>query len=145
MAADRRDAIVDAVMARMETIKTANGYNTDAGGRVTRWRATEPSESACPTIDVRDPARELSGSFTQAIRDYSLTVECIGSVAGGADADGNLNLLLDDILTAMLDGDATFGGLVIDTVFEADEKLVSQQNVKTGVAISRFKIRYRKN
>ncbi|MDA8122248.1 MAG: hypothetical protein M0Z38_06755 [Deltaproteobacteria bacterium] len=144
MAADNRDAIVDAIVARMQAITKVNGYNTDVGGSVTRWRANEPAESACPTIDVRDPARSLAGEYTQTIRDYKLTIVVCGFAAAGSDTDGEMNLILEDILKAMLSGDVTFGGLAQDTVYAGDEKQLSQNNVKTGIAIVRFSVTYRK-
>lgn len=38
MADSKRQKIVDAIIARMETILTANGYDTDLGTQVADWR-----------------------------------------------------------------------------------------------------------
>lgn len=142
--ADNRDAIIDAIVARMETIRTANGFQTDAGERVSRWRSTDPGESACPAIDVRDPDRKPKGVYSQNLRDYELAVEIAAFSAGGEDTDGGLNRILEDILKAVLEGDLTWGALAINTVFESDRKGLSQMGAKVGVAVARFLIHYRK-
>ena len=142
--ADNRDAIIDAIVARMETIRTANGFQTDAGERVSRWRSTDPGESACPAIDVRDPDRKPKGVYSQNLRDYELAVEIAAFSAGGEDTDGELNRILEDILKAVLEGDLTWGALAINTVFESDRKGLSQMGSKVGVAVARFLIHYRK-
>src|SRR3990170_2136288 len=134
--ADNRDAIIDAIVARMETIRTANGFQTDAGERVSRWRSTDPGENACPAIDVRDPDRRPKGVYSQNLRDYELAVEIAAFSAGGEDTDGELNRILEDILT--------WGALAINTVFESDRKGLSQMGAKVGVAVARFLIHYRK-
>jgi hypothetical protein len=144
MAADNRDAILDAVVARMQTITTANGYSTDAGQRVSRWRAAVATPAECPAIDVRDPERRPLGVYTQNVRDYELTVECTAFAAAGADTDGALNQIVDDILKAVLEGDETWGGLAVKTVFDGDRKGLDQKDVKVGLAVLRFLIHYRK-
>lgn len=144
MAADNRKAIRAALVARMQTIIKANGYNTDVGLSVTSWRTSEPAESACPTIDVRDSLRTPAGMFTQNIRDYTLGVAIAGFVASGSDTEDDMDDVIEDVMKAMLDGDVSFGGLAINTVWERDDKGISQNNAKVGVAVVRFLIQYRK-
>ena len=144
MAPDNRDAIVDAVVARMEGITVANGYLTDAGQHVFRWRSADLAPAECPAIDVRDPDRRPLGVYTQWVRDYELSVECAAFASAGADTDGALNRIVEDILKAVLEGDDTWGGLGIKTVFESDRKGQDKKDVKVGVAVARFLIHYSK-
>jgi hypothetical protein len=140
---DNRDAIVDAVVARMQGITTANVYQTDAGQNVFRWRTADVAPSECPAIDVRDPERRLLGVYTQNVRDYELAVECTAFAAAGAGTDTALNQIVEDMLKAVLDGDETWGGLAVKTAFEGDRKGLEQRDVKVGIAVVRFLIHYR--
>ncbi|MBE0568730.1 MAG: hypothetical protein IH577_03520 [Deltaproteobacteria bacterium] len=146
MGADNRDAIVDAVVARMQTITVANGYVTNAGARVYRWKASVVAPSECPAIDVRDPDRRPLGVYAggAVVRDYELTVEITGLAASGADTDGGLNLIVADIMKAVLEGDQTWGGKAIQTKYDSDRKGIDQRDVKVGIGVVRFLIHYRK-
>ncbi len=141
---DNRDAIVDAVVGRMQQIRVANGYLTDAGQHVFRWRSADVAPTECPAIDVRDPDRRPLGIYSNVVRDWELAVECSAFATSGADTDGALNRIVGDILKAVLDGDRTWGGLAIKTTFDNDKKGLDQRDVKVGVAIVRFLIQYRK-
>ena len=138
-----RDAIVDAVVARMQGITVANRYLTDAGQHVFRWRSADVAPTECPAIDVRDPDRRPLGLYNNVVRDWELAVECSAFASSGADTDGALNRIVGDILKAVLDGDRTWGGLAIKTSYDNDKKGLDQRDVKVGVAIVRFLIQYR--
>jgi len=141
---DNRDAIVDAIVARMRQIRVTNGYLTDAGQHVFRWRSADLSPAECPAIDVRDPDRRPLGLYNSVVRDWELAIECCAFASSGADTDGALNRIVGDILKAVLDGDRTWGGLAIRTTFDNDKKGLDQRDVKVGVAVVRFLIQYRK-
>jgi hypothetical protein len=141
--ADNRDAIVDAVVARMQQITVANGYLTDAGQRVFRWRSADVAPTECPAIDVRDPDRRPLGLYNNVVRDWELAVECSAFASSGADTDGALNRIVEDILKSVLGGDKTWGGLAIKTTFDNDKKGFDQKDVKVGIAILKFLIQYR--
>ena len=140
---DNRDAIVNAVVTRMQEITAANGYSTDAGQHVFRWRSADVSPTECPAIDVRDPERRPLGLYNDVVRDWELAVECTAFASSGADTDGTLNQIVDDILKAFLGGNRTWGGLAIKTTFDNDKKGLDQRDVKVGVAVVRFLIQYR--
>jgi hypothetical protein len=142
--ADKRDAIVDAVVAGMQAILVANGYATNAGLRVSRWRAAAVTPPECPAIDVRDPDRRPVGIYTGNVRDYELAVEITAFAAAGANTDGALNLLMADVMKAVLEGDTTWGGKALDTKFDGDRKGLDQRDVKVGLGVVRFLIHYRK-
>ena len=71
---DNRDAIVDAIVARMRQIRVTNGYLTDAGQHVFRWRSADLSPAECPAIDVRDPDRRPLGLYNSVVRDWELAI-----------------------------------------------------------------------
>ena len=64
----KRQRIVDAVVARMKTIRTANGFETDAGRRVEVWQprfderelASEPSKVILVVCDLAAPVSKES-------------------------------------------------------------------------------------
>lgn len=141
---DNRDAIVDAVVARMQGITAGNGYLTDAGQHVFRWRSAEVASAECPAIDVRDPDRRPLGFYNGVVRDWELAVEVSAFASSGADTDGALNRIVEDILKAVLDGDRTWGGFAIRTTYEKDQKGLDQRDVKIGMAVVRFLIQYRR-
>jgi len=86
-----------------------------------------------PTGDVR--VAQIAGLAGLATNAFA---------SAGADTDGALNRIVEDILKAVLEGDDTWGGLGIKTVFESDRKGQDQKDVKVGVAVVRFLIHYRK-
>ena len=141
---DNRDAIVDSVVVRMQGITVANGYLTEAGQHVSRWRSADVASTECPAIDVRDPDRRPLGLYNSVVRDWELAIECCAFASSGADTDGALNRIVEDILRAVLDGDRTWGGLAIRTTFDNDKKGLDQRDVKVGVAVVRFLIQCRK-
>ncbi len=53
MADSKRQKIVDAIVARMETILTTNGYSTNIGGRVKDWE-TNWDQKELPAVSVCD-------------------------------------------------------------------------------------------
>lgn len=140
---DNRDAIVNAVVTRMQQIMVANGYFTDAGQCVFRWRSADVAPTECPAIDVRDPDRRPLGIYDGIVRDWELAIEVSAFSSSGADTDGALNRIVEDILKAALLGDRSWGGLAIKTTFDSDRKGLDQREVKVGVAIVRFLIQYR--
>lgn len=144
MADDSRNAIVAAIVTRLKTIKKTGGFKTDAGTNVTTWRAVPPASSECPTLDVRDSTRRKKGVYTQGVKDYDLTVDVMAFEAIGSTVNQDLDNAIEDIIKALEEGDDTFGGLTIEIEYEEDNKFIDQREVKTGVAVVRFAIRYRK-
>jgi hypothetical protein len=71
----RRQEIVDAIIARMQLISTANGYATNAGARVEDWpRRFDDSE--CPALGVCDVSEDSDkGDRESEIETRTLTVQ----------------------------------------------------------------------
>lgn len=141
--AARREQVMDALVGRLETILVSGGYSTDAGKNVFRWRTTSLGPGEVPGCIVRDPSRRVTYEFDDTQRDYELTIEVVGIAEPGDDADSRLNLMIDDILKAMLNGDRTFGGVANDITPQGDEKIFDQQERRVGGVLVRFNVRYR--
>ena len=54
----KRQKIISAIVARMETIRTANGYQTEIGAHVDDWRTNWPTEQM-PALSVCDTVEEV--------------------------------------------------------------------------------------
>lgn len=55
----KRQKLIDAVLARMQTIRTANGYETDLGSNVDDWRVNWDSKEL-PALSVLDTVAEVA-------------------------------------------------------------------------------------
>lgn len=139
----RREQVMAAIVARLGTIRTSGGYQTDVGSHVFRWRATSLGPDEVPGCIVRDPARRVTYEYSDTARDYEMSISVIGVAEPGDAADANLNLVVDDLLKAMLEGDRTLGGVVNDIVPDSDEKVLDQQSQRLGSIEVRFVVRYR--
>jgi len=143
MADEKREQVMAAVIDRMKTIRTANGYLTDIGKNVFRWRMTPLNEGEVPGMSVRDPRRTVLRRYSDSLRDYQLTVEMEAVSAPGSLTDSDLNNTLQDLYRAFLEVDPTFGGLVFSAEPDSDEKTFDHQAQKFGSAICRFNLTYR--
>ncbi len=113
MADTKRQQIVDAVKARLQTILTAGGYRTDAGGNVSEWRASDWGQNEDPGLILRDEDWD-SSAIGPGYQDHDLhlSVEC---VAVGTGTAATVRQMAADVLQAAAVDD-TFGGLAIQTV-----------------------------
>ena len=141
--AARREQVMAAFAARMETVRVSSGFNTDLGKNVFRWRTTALGPGEVPGCIVRDVSRRVTYEYSDTQRDYEMAVEVIGMASPGDAADSNLNLVNDDIYKVVLEGDRTLGGVVNDIVPESDEKVFDQQERRIGGVLVRFNVRYR--
>jgi hypothetical protein len=141
--ATRREQVMAAIVARLETVLASSGFNTDLGRNVFRWRTTALGPNEVPGCIVRDVSRRVTYEYSDSGRDYEMTVEVIGQAEPGERADALLNLVVDDIYKAMLEGDRTLSGVVNDIVPDSDEKVFDQQERRIGGVLVRFNVRYR--
>ncbi len=130
--ADRRQAIVDAIRARLATILTTNGYNTNIGLHVFEWKVTAFAESDFPAVAFRDTdpkVRELTGGM----QEVSLPVEFIIGAASGASTMQIIRAAIEDVLSA-INSDFTWGGLAWDTAIDTIEAFAEAEGKLTGLA-----------
>lgn len=128
----KRQEIVDAIKARLQTIQVANGYDTDLGRHVFEWKVTAFADTELPGVAFRDTEQtvaELTGGF----RNVSLTVEFILGAASGAGTSSIVRQAIADVVRC-IDSDPTWGGLAWDTAIQSDEMFMDHDGKLTGLA-----------
>ena len=128
----RRQEIVDAIKARLQTLQVANGYGTELGLHVFEWKVTAFADSELPGVAFRDTEQtvaELTGGF----RNVSLTVEFILGAASGAATASVVRQGIGDVVRC-IDTDPTWGGLAWDTAIQSDEMFMDHDGKLTGLA-----------
>lgn len=105
-----RQNILDAVVARLKTITTANGYNLAIGSKVYDWRLSPLQPADLPAIEVRDTEGQIELYDLAGGLIHRLNV-IIVVLASGITAAATVRKGLQDISRAMY-VDRTFGGKV---------------------------------
>ena len=124
----KRQAIVDAMVTRLQTILTGGGYETNAGQNVKVWLERPFAISELPGINVRDS--DSTTTVTHGLDQHDLRFELDLFVASSA-AVATIRQVIGDVVAA-IGTDKTFGGTVIDTLQEEelfqlqhDEKIIA--------------------
>lgn len=136
----RRQEIVDAIKARLSSIRTANGYDTDLGLHVFEWKVTAFADSELPGVCFRD-TEQLVAELTGGMRNISLTVEFILGAAAGAATASIVRQGIGDVVRC-IDSDPTWGGLAWDTAIQSDEMFMDHDGRLTGLAKVTAAIKY---
>lgn len=107
--------IVKALAARLEVIRTANGYRTDAGAQVYRGRIVFDASDSLPALTVfddEDDVLQINGAL-RAKLGLSVTIEGIAQADPDNPSDTG-HAMVADIKKAIFspDYDQTFGGMV---------------------------------
>ncbi len=108
-----RQQIINAVIARLQTIAIANGYSADLADNVHEWPALNVSLDKMPAAIVTDPGGQIDDAGVIGRTDHSLQVE-IELIAKGATAVADIRALVGDVLTAV-GTDPEWSGLAVDT------------------------------
>ena len=147
-----RQLLLDAVKARLATIRTAAGYYTDIGATVSEWRVTAFDEGELNAVTVRDPEDlPIAGTIQgmNAVMDRHLTV-VIGLPfwGGSAEAAAVVRKAVADVYKAIGASDGIYpgeqwGGLAMQTEDLGNTLVVRQEDQKVvGVDIT-IRIQYR--
>jgi hypothetical protein len=139
MADSIRQSIVNAVDARLKTIKIANGYETDIGLNVNRWKAIPVSSDKEYELIYRDVSCETV--YLEAHR-HKLHFEVEAIIKAGSISDNQVRKMLADILKA-IGVDPQWSNLAINTHPEGDEINILQTEKIIGGTIIRFAIEFR--
>jgi hypothetical protein len=103
-----RKQLIDAIVVNLSAIRTANGYNTNAGASVSTEAVQLPNASAA-TINVRWEV--LQKATDPAVRrTHRLMIVRIAVLVptGLDDAESLLDLAIDDVERALQDKQATY-------------------------------------
>lgn len=142
MADSIRQQIVAAVVTRLKTITTANGYNTEVGAsNVSDWLTASASQSDTVTVSVED-ADERSEQIVSSVQLHELDVKIAAGIRGGANAPQDARNLLADFHKC-IGVDRTWGGLAQDTLPGESRLQAEQADKKIGLVELTVTIKYR--
>ena len=139
---NKRQQIVDAIETRMKTIRTTNGYATNAGAHVFTWIRTQVPETEMPAISIYDGDCPIDYdnaplNFPHHLLDVALVAEAKGSTA-----QVDVRKIIADIVKA-IGADLTWGGLAIDTDLISHGINMEQGDKPAGAGIVQIRITYR--
>ncbi len=140
MASSVRQLIVDALIARLQTITTINGYETELGSNITEWRTEEWQESDLPGCDVRDPdeSTEVKGQHHYNTINFEIEAKVQSATAPDVVRD-----VIADINKA-IGTDPTFGGLAYNVTPVENESIDFEKKDKSfGGVTMKLEISYR--
>ncbi len=133
----KRQDIVGAVKARMLTVLTANGYQTNIGADQTEWHLTAKAADALPSHEVRDAVEEAvvdkpnAGLYERRL-EITIIAELLEESAGATQA----RLALADIIKAV-GVDTMWGGLAKFTLPLEERIMVAEEGQRiSGVTIT---------
>lgn len=133
-----RQQVMEAIQARLETIRVSAGYLTDVGINVFQWRDPmgepfQPHEKPC--CFLRDASSEIT-SLDSTVHEHALSVE-IGALVDRDDAVAAMRDLEAD-LTKAIGADRFFGGLVKfcqPTGTQSDVKTTGERNAVVRITL----------
>lgn len=129
-----RQKLVEAVDARLKTILTTGGYETNIGANVFWWRARLDPNSL-PAIACRD--RQHQEVATAGAWRRTLMIDMEIYLAPASAPDTVMRQALADIETA-IGSDVTFGGLAEDTQYIEGEHMSLDDHENVIVASGFF-------
>jgi hypothetical protein len=140
----KRQLIVDAVKARLATIKTTGGYQTNIGNNVKEWLLTSLEESELPAVTLADGVEKTiipaegknSGLYTRQLP-FAANL-----VLAESDATATLaRKAIADVITC-IGKDDTWGGLARRTLPDTDDLTVDSEGQRIGGARITFIVEY---
>lgn len=99
-----RQQIVDRFEAKLQTIATGNGFQTNVGSKVFEWRATPFMPQDLPALiwrDLDEPIEEDTRFSSRHKRTLHMQVEIVGS---GASSPADYRKMLADVERAIKSG-----------------------------------------
>lgn len=144
MEPNMRNDILTALLDQLETITTANGYQTNIGAKATYWDNYDSDYSGPETVTFRDS--EANYEAVNAFYDLRLTVQVEAiSYLTGADKLSKPAALLSDLRTALFDVRwwENTGAIKISPVM--DTKDISALGKKACRVVLEIEIQYRED
>lgn len=148
MADSLRQTLVSAIKTRMQTITTANGYETNIGNAVWNWKTGiwTIAEFEAGGIDIRDGKERIETSSTGLTReDHHLTVDFVIMVGTGATTGVTVRKAIADVYKA-IGTDRKWGLTFVQTTWPVEvDMLVDQDEKIVGGAQIEIEVIYRSN
>lgn len=132
--ANKRQSIVDAVVARLKTITTANGYTLNIGSRVYDWRMNPARPAELPIIELRDGDAPIEIVNMDCDQSHRLHIDIV-VMTSGSDAASKARSGLQDVSRA-IHTDITFSGLA--KVFMPESTALEVQQDEQTLAAGRY-------
>ena len=145
MAASIRQQIISAMVTRLGTITTANGYLTNIGNSVALWRTTEFEKwemPSCSIADTQDTAEVSDLRPNGGHERHKLTVEILAVISDGDNTPATLEQARADIINA-IGIDPRWGGVAEWTTPSGDNKQISQKDKVFGAVKVTVTVSYR--
>lgn len=141
-----RQQIVDAIIARLQTINTANGYATDIGERVEDWpRRFEEAELAELTSGAALGVCDLTAESDRAEREARLTLHQLPvqiRIFATTDTPARtLRAMLGDVIQCVGQDD-TWGGLALDSRPVRDGFIIPSEAMEIAGAAVEIEVSY---
>jgi len=132
-----RERIVSALVARLKTLTTANGYASNAGSNVYWWYPESLQVEAIPTLVIRDAGDSITPSGRN-LCEHSLRIEVNGFISDGVNTAGACQDLIGDIVAVVMDPEDRTLSDVCDTLTFTDGGSIQldQQTDKTVGSVS---------
>lgn len=139
-----RQQIVDAVDARLKTIKIQNGYDSDLGNSVFRWPTNFIAHDKTTALIYRDlDAEVFDAAHNKSDHRLNFVAEIMARL--GTITDSEIRKMLNDVSRA-LGVDHTLGGLAITLKITAHSINDMEQTEKIiGAGTINFTVHYRTN
>jgi N-acetylglucosamine-6-phosphate deacetylase len=139
MATSIRQQIMTAVDARLKTVTTDNGYNTNLGASVHEWRETALEIAELPGVIYRDISQTTVIAVGYHVHNLVLELDIFVS---GASAPALLRQCIADAITAV-GTDRQWSTLAEDTLPVNDENIaIEHEGKRIGGVRLRFVIQY---
>jgi len=141
---EKRQAIIDALIARLQTIRITNGYYTELGANVFAYRTTPIQDDELPAANVTDGDESKGDQFTgnspvlNRILDVSIDILL-------KEGDMSINAARRGIIDCekAIGSDIYFGGLAFYTDFISSNIVLDQKtNVVAGAKLM-IRVTYR--
>lgn len=134
---------MEAIQARLETIRVSAGYLTDVGINVFHWRDPQgepfqPLEKPC--CFIRDASSEIT-PLDNTVHEHAVAVE-IGALVDRSDAAAVMRDIEADLFQA-IGVDKTFGGLCYYCQTSGTQSDVKTTGEKNAVVRIMLELRYR--
>ncbi len=128
MADSRRESIVAAIHTALQTITTANGYETNLGQHGFKWKGGPWQSGELPGYDLRDVADEINaannGGSTVGLNreDHRLQVEIHLATSAAAEIDKQLRKMIADVYKK-IGTNRTFGLSYVRTTWPRNDAM----------------------
>jgi hypothetical protein len=138
MATSVRESIVSSIITRLETILTANGYETNLGSNVFDWKVTDVQESELPCVIVKDTSEDVETRGGNHLHRLQIELE---AKAPGVDRSIPRKIIAD--VQKAIGVDPNFDNQVYKTEPVENETLsLEQQNKVFSSIVIKFIVNY---